>query len=40
MELENLKIASPCTADWESMKGDDRSRFCSLGFRFERGQCG
>lgn len=26
--LNNIKIASPCPADWESMYGNDRMRFC------------
>ena len=26
--LANLKIASPCSARWEDMEGDERSRFC------------
>jgi hypothetical protein len=26
--LNNLKIASPCSADWNRMDGDDRKRFC------------
>jgi len=26
--LESLQIASPCTADWEQMYGDERVRFC------------
>ena len=26
--LENLKIASPCSQNWEGMAGDDRKRFC------------
>ncbi len=26
--LENLKIASPCSADWNAMLGDERKRFC------------
>jgi hypothetical protein len=26
--LENLRIASPCTADWDEMLGDERVRFC------------
>jgi hypothetical protein len=26
--LNNLKIASPCSADWEGMYGDERKRFC------------
>lgn len=30
--LDNMKIASPCSADWDSMIGNDRVRFC--------GQCG
>jgi hypothetical protein len=25
---ENIRIASPCKADWASMTGDERSRFC------------
>lgn len=25
-----LKVASPCTADWNAMEGDDRCRFCNL----------
>lgn len=24
-----LQVASPCTADWNTMEGDDRCRFCS-----------
>jgi hypothetical protein len=27
--LELIQIASPCTADWESMVGDDRARHCA-----------
>ncbi len=27
--LDNIKIASPCPADWDKMYGDERSRFCS-----------
>ena len=27
--LNNLKIASPCSADWDAMTGDERKRFCS-----------
>ena len=27
--LSRVKIASPCAADWESMVGDARRRFCS-----------
>lgn len=26
--LNDLKIASPCPANWEAMYGDDRKRFC------------
>jgi hypothetical protein len=26
--LDQIKIASPCSADWEQMKGTDRVRFC------------
>ncbi len=26
--LRNLKIASPCSADWNGMTGDERKRFC------------
>ncbi len=26
--LESLQVASPCHADWNAMRGDDRSRFC------------
>jgi hypothetical protein len=27
--LDRVSIASPCKADWDSMTGDDRSRFCA-----------
>jgi len=27
--LDKLKIASPCSADWDAMSGDERKRFCS-----------
>lgn len=27
--VQLVEIASPCTASWEDMQGDDRSRFCS-----------
>ena len=30
MDLENLRIASPCPADWDQMDGDERVRFCHL----------
>ena len=26
--LNNIRIASPCQADWNEMYGDDRKRFC------------
>lgn len=26
--LDNLKIASPCSQDWDAMAGDSRKRFC------------
>ena len=30
MNLDDLRVASPCTASWDEMLGDDRVRFCSL----------
>lgn len=27
--LDQLTIASPCTANWDEMEGDERSRFCN-----------
>jgi Carboxypeptidase regulatory-like domain len=27
-QLHHLKVASPCSADWDSMAGTDRVRFC------------
>jgi hypothetical protein len=26
--LDNVRVASPCTASWDAMKGDERVRFC------------
>ncbi len=26
--LDNLRVASPCSADWNKMTGDERARFC------------
>jgi len=26
--LRDIRIASPCSADWNRMSGDDRVRFC------------
>lgn len=28
--LNDIKIASPCSANWDEMTGDERRRFCSL----------
>ena len=28
--VNNLRIASPCPADWEKMAGDNRRRYCDL----------
>jgi hypothetical protein len=28
IDVDNLKIASPCSASWEDMAGDERARFC------------
>jgi hypothetical protein len=28
VSLEMVRVASPCTADWDEMHGDDRVRFC------------
>ncbi|MDB4959164.1 MAG: hypothetical protein JWO36_6733 [Myxococcales bacterium] len=27
--LDNIRVASPCTADWAQMTGDDRARACA-----------
>jgi hypothetical protein len=27
--LDNIRIASPCPASWDEMRGDERKRFCS-----------
>ena len=27
--LDNIRVASPCPADWNEMYGDERKRFCS-----------
>jgi hypothetical protein len=26
--LKNIRVASPCSADWSAMSGDERKRFC------------
>ena len=28
--LDKIKIASPCDADWNEMRGDDRRRYCTM----------
>jgi hypothetical protein len=28
LELDNIRVASPCHARWDDMQGDDRARFC------------
>lgn len=28
--LKNVRVARPCPADWETMRGDERSRYCGL----------
>lgn len=28
--LDGVRVASPCSAGWDNMKGDDRVRFCGL----------
>lgn len=30
IQLDRLRIASPCPVSWEQMKGDERARFCDL----------
>jgi len=30
VQLDRLRIASPCPTTWEQMKGDERTRFCDL----------
>lgn len=27
--LDQIGVAAPCSADWDSMSGDDRARFCA-----------
>ena len=29
VSIDNIKVASPCPANWSEMKGDARTRFCS-----------
>ena len=29
IDLKNVRVASPCPADWDSMTGDDRVRHCA-----------
>jgi hypothetical protein len=28
INLENIRVPSPCQTDWDTMTGDDRTRFC------------
>src|SRR5215203_1323661 len=28
--LDKIKIASPCGADWNEMRGDNRRRYCTM----------
>ncbi len=28
VDLDNIRVASPCNARWEDMAGDERARFC------------
>ena len=30
MQLEDIQIATPCKADWNSMQGDEKQRYCNL----------
>lgn len=30
ISLANVRVASPCNASWEAMRGDDRVRFCGI----------
>lgn len=30
MNLDQISVASPCTADWNEMSGNDQVRFCGL----------
>ena len=30
IQLDSLRIASPCPTTWDQMKGDERARFCDL----------
>lgn len=29
-KLDEIRVAAPCNADWDTMSGDDRTRFCAL----------
>lgn len=29
-DINNLRVASPCSVGWETMSGDERARFCEL----------
>ena len=28
IDVDNIRVASPCNARWEDMDGDERARFC------------
>ncbi|MDI1241890.1 MAG: hypothetical protein PSX80_08225, partial [bacterium] len=28
IDIDRMRVASPCHVDWDSMTGDDRARFC------------
>jgi hypothetical protein len=30
MRLDTLRVLAPCHEDWETMRGDDRSRHCAV----------
>lgn len=29
-DIDNLKVATPCPVPWDTMRGDDRKRFCDM----------
>lgn len=39
MNLDGLRVASPCSASWYRMTGDDRVRFCDQCRKNERCTC-
>ena len=32
--LDAIHVASPCSASWDAMSGDERARFCSQCSQF------